>query len=585
MALADTAALVASLELKDKFTGPAKGAEASLDRLSDKTSTLGRVAGETQRGLGNLTHNLGNIAAIGVGAAVAGITLAIHAASDLEESLSKVRVVFGDSADEIEAWASTAASAFGESKQQALEAAGTFGNLFQAFGIGRPEATDMSTTLVELAADLASFNNTSVDDALVALRSGLSGEAEPLKRYGIAINDARLRTALAAKGFTNLGATLTADQKAIGAYTIIMEDSTLAQGDFARTSGGLANQQRILKAQLQNTAATIGTALLPKVTELAVKFNDLITENQPLIADFAAKLPALFDQLIGVVENLPWDTIGRAFELMATGSQAFLDAFTSLPPDAQAFILALGGLNKLTGGAVASIVSTLASGLIKGVLGITAGVMHINAATVNGPGGVPGTGGKGGPGILTFTGATLLITGTATLIAAGEGAFGGNVPRAKEIVTGTPGGGLGGRGTGPLSVKTEPDDPMVRQLVALHDLANIPDTTRTERIKEAQQTQEQLKNLRTATLNNGRELLEISGAARTQIQQGIEARAAAAQQLQTQAQSLMKLQQIEGKNFSPTVAVSVVSSVSISEVQRRITSMQIAIGRGFQEFE
>jgi hypothetical protein len=582
MALADTAALVASLELKDKFTGPAKGAEASLDRLSDKTSTLGRVAGETQRGLGNLTHNLGNIAAIGVGAAVAGITLAIHAASDLEESLSKVNVVFGDSADEVEAWAATAATAFGESKQQALEAAGTFGNLFQAFGIGRPEATDMSTTLVELAADLASFNNTSVDDALLALRSGLSGEAEPLKRFGVALTDDRLRLKALALGLvSSTKEALTPAIKAQAAYALILDDTTLAQGDFARTSGGLANQQRILKANLQNTAATIGTALLPKITELAVKFNKLLTDNQPLISEFADKLPAIFDSLITVVEGLPWDAIGTSLQLAGQGSQAVLDAFVSMPPWVQTAVLTGWGLNKLTGGALTGIVGALTSGLIKGILGINAGVVNINAATVNGPGGVPaGGGGKGGPGILTLGAAAITITGTATLIAAAEGQFGGDVQRGKEIVTGTAGGGLGGRAPIPVKVVESVGDLPGHIRIP----PNIPDSSRAERAREAAQTQQQLQNLHTATVNNGHDLQEISGAERQRIQQAAEARATAANQLQAQAQSLMSLQRIEGKNFSPTVRVSVTSSVSISEIQRRITSQQIAIGTGPQEF-
>lgn len=202
-----------------------------------------------------------------LGSAIAGasryLSNAINDASNLEEAQTKVNVVFGEGSAEIDEWASNAADAFGQSKRSALEAVGTYGNLFQAFGIGREQATSMSKSLVELAADLASFNNTSVEDALLALRSGLSGETEPLKRYGVAINDARLRTELAEQGVRNLGATLTAEQKAVGAYALIMKDSALAQGDFARTSGGLANQQRILAAKLEDVSAEMGERLLP----------------------------------------------------------------------------------------------------------------------------------------------------------------------------------------------------------------------------------------------------------------------------------------------------------------------------------
>jgi hypothetical protein len=202
-----------------------------------------------------------------LGQAIHGVTdfmgRSIQRASDLAESQGKVSVVFGESADEIEAWASRSARAFGQSSQQALEAAGTYGNLFQAFGLGQDEAAKMSTALVELAADLASFNNTSVDDALLALRSGLSGETEPLKRYGIAISDARLRTTLMAQGVKDLGSTLTPLQKSMAAYTLIMQDSSLAQGDFARTADGAANSARILDAEIADLEAEIGTKALP----------------------------------------------------------------------------------------------------------------------------------------------------------------------------------------------------------------------------------------------------------------------------------------------------------------------------------
>lgn len=225
----------------------------------------------------------------------------VKAASALEESQAKVGVVFGDSSREVEAWAAASSRAFGQSTQQALEAAGTYGNLFQAFGLTRDAASDMSTSLVELASDLASFNNTSVDDALVALRSGLSGETEPLKRYGIALNDARMRAELTAQGVRDLGGTLTAAQKATAAYAIIMKDSSLAQGDFARTSDGLANSSRILDAELANLSAEIGTLLVPALTETAqVVVRDVIPALR--------KAAELADQLM---DSLPFVGLAR----------------------------------------------------------------------------------------------------------------------------------------------------------------------------------------------------------------------------------------------------------------------------------
>lgn len=620
MAVGDTAALVASLKLKTSdFTGPAAAASRSLDQLSSKTATLGRISNDAGLGVRNLAGNVARIGAIAAGLAVTGLAFSVRAASDLEESMSKVNVVFGESADEIVAWAATAATAMGESKQQALEAAGTFGNLFQAFGLGQGASADMSTGLVQLASDLASFNNTSVDDALEALRSGVSGEMEPLRRFGVSLTDVRLRQKALELGLIKTTKdALNPAVKAQAAYALILQDTKLAQGDFARTSGGLANQQRILKASLSDTAAVIGTALLPKITELVTQAGQFLTSHQGEIQQLADQLPAVFDSIMGIATNLPWGAIGDAFTLMGTGSKALLDAFTGLPPWVQTAVLTGWGLNKLTGGALGSIFSTLASGLIKGVLGITAGVVNITAGTVVGG---PGSGGPGGPVPIVGKGPGLLkgllgpaalgltvaeLTGNRTeltpelqaraiteALRQGQTVDSATAGRTRqaiedvlhgdpnlrvgltdeqiaslrslvgevERVINVPSGGHGAKGGTPVP-KTDPDDPLLKQTTQNH--------------QEAQQT---------AIANGYRDWQQQLQMLRTLDRTAAERKSDAVTALQTQAQSLMKLQQIEGKNFSPTVAVSVVSSVSISDVQRRITSQQIAIGRGFQEYE
>lgn len=216
------------------------------------------------KGMTTLAKNFAKVAAVGLGAtAVIGKSL-VDAGSNLEESMSKVNVVFGESSKAVVDFANKAAVNLGISKTAALEAAGTYGNLFQAFGIGQAPAQEMSTTLVQLASDLASFNNVNVDDALLALRSGLSGETEPLKKFGIALNDVRLKEEAMALGLIkSTSGTLPAAIKAQAAYSLIMKDSALAQGDFARTSDGVANTQRTLQATFQDIKAELGTALLP----------------------------------------------------------------------------------------------------------------------------------------------------------------------------------------------------------------------------------------------------------------------------------------------------------------------------------
>lgn len=243
----------------------------TLDKLRTKFDQIG--------GKGSSASLFGNV---GAKAMAAGLTMigsaasiatdflghSITAASNLTEATTKSQAVFGDSAGQIETWAETASRSFGQSKRSALEAAGTFGNLIQAFGIGGTKAGEMSKTLVELASDLASFNNTSVDEAIQALRSGLSGETEPLKRYGVALNDVRLKEEALRMGLIKTtSGVLPITIKTQAAYSLILKDTALAQGDFARTADGMANQMKTLAAQAEDTSAKFGEVLLPIVVE------------------------------------------------------------------------------------------------------------------------------------------------------------------------------------------------------------------------------------------------------------------------------------------------------------------------------
>ena len=235
-----------------------------------------------------VTTALKNIAKIGGVAAIAAGVIGkqlVDAGSALEESMSKVNVVFGQSSEAVIKFADDAAANLGISKQAALEATGTYGNLFQAFGIGQKPAQEMSTSLVQLAADLASFNNASIDDVLLALRSGLSGETEPLKRFGIALNDVRLKEEAMSQGLIKSAkGTLPIAAKAQAAYALIMKDSALAQGDFARTSDGVANMTRILQATFSDVKAELGTALLPVFKSLLGFLQDQV---MPRLKEFA----------------------------------------------------------------------------------------------------------------------------------------------------------------------------------------------------------------------------------------------------------------------------------------------------------
>lgn len=422
MAIADTARLIASLELQDKFSRPAGNLERSLGSLERKSDSLGKkLRTNIGQGFSSAGQNLSRLGLIAGGAVVAGLTLSIKAASDLNESLNKVDVVFGKFSGTVHAFGQTASTAWGQSRQQAEEAAATFGNLFTTVGLGPKINAQMSISLVKLAADLASFNNIDPAEALLKLKSGLVGEAEPLRAVGILLTEASVKTEAYRLHLAKNGAALTEAQKVQARYSLILRQSTKAQGDFARTAGGLANQQRILKARLTDTAAVIGTALLPTINKLVLQFTTFLGAHQADIQSFAAGLPAIAERLEGFVTGLPWDSIGGAFKLMGAGAKAAMDAFLLAPPWLQTAIITGWGLDKLTGGAVHKIVFSLvgeiAGGAAKGIAKLLTGTLFNRAVPqlvtltpgapipvfVTNPGfgaggGVPGAAGKVGGG-------------------------------------------------------------------------------------------------------------------------------------------------------------------------------------------
>lgn len=268
---------------------------SQLDKIRDKFNTIG--------GKGTAASLFGNLGAKAAGAALALVgTVAsnaadfigdsISAASDLNETLSKSRVVFGNNAREIEAWGKTAAQRFGTSQEAAVAAAASFADLFKTVGLGAAPSKNMSKSLVELSADLASFHNIAggSPEVLEKLRSGLSGEAEPMRRLGVFLSETKVRAKAMQLGLAGAHGELTEGEKIIARYNIILDETKTAQGDFARTSDQLANRQRIANALLEDQQAVLGEKLLPAQLAVTNAKIDLITG-----------LTALGDKLSGKV--------------------------------------------------------------------------------------------------------------------------------------------------------------------------------------------------------------------------------------------------------------------------------------------
>lgn len=246
--------------------------------------------------------------ALAIGAAVGSAALiklaadSVQAASDMEESLSKVEQVFGDSGREVVKWSDDTVAALGMSSGAALETAGNYGALLTAFGQNEEAAAEMSIQLTKTAADLNSFFNR--DDAQQAIFSGLSGEMEALKKFGVTLSDVRLRAEALSMGLEVSSKPLDPLTKSMAAYSLILKDTTKAQGDFARTADGLANTQRILAAALQDAKEEIGAGFLYAIQASTQALGgsggmaDAIGDVSTDVADFTFGLGVLTSELL-----------------------------------------------------------------------------------------------------------------------------------------------------------------------------------------------------------------------------------------------------------------------------------------------
>jgi hypothetical protein len=248
--------------------------DSGLNKAQKALAGLGGPAGK----LGNILKASvvpGLIAAAGsVLVFTKGLMPAIQAASDLQENTSKIEVIFGDAGRAVTDFAKTAARDIGQSQNQVLAAAGTFGTFGKAAGLAGDQLATFTNDFITLSADLASFNNATPDEAINAIGAALRGEAEPLRRFGVLLNDATLKSAALELGIYSGSGALTAQQKILAAQKVIYEQTGDAQGDFERTSDGLANQQRILSAQFENVKTKIGELLIPAFSALVKFLND-----------------------------------------------------------------------------------------------------------------------------------------------------------------------------------------------------------------------------------------------------------------------------------------------------------------------
>lgn len=275
--------LVARLRLDSaQFDRGLRGVQVSLGRMERQTAGL-------TKGVGNLGRGF---LALGAGsAAFGGLKSAIAGASGLNETMSKSNTIFGENAKAIEDWAAGGAVSFGQSKQQALEAAATFGNLFTQLGIGTDQAAGMSQQMVELASDFASFHQAAPVDVLNAMTAAFRGEYDAVQRFVPTITAATVEQKALSLGLARTTKELDAQDKALATQRLLLDGAGAAAGDFDRTSDSLANQQLTLAANFENATSQLGGNLMPAMTTFVTFLNDSVI---PKVSETSEKIAGMF---------------------------------------------------------------------------------------------------------------------------------------------------------------------------------------------------------------------------------------------------------------------------------------------------
>lgn len=255
-------------------------------------STGGRFSGAFKAGVAGI------VAGIGVGAITGFANQAVASFSELEDSTAAAGVVFGKNMGAIIKQSKTASTQLGLSQQQVINAANTFGTYGKAAGLSGKELANFATQQTALAADMASFKGTSPEQAIEAIGAALRGEMEPIRTYGVLLDDATLRNEALSMGLIKTTKdALTPQQKTLAAQAAILKQTSDAQGDYARTSQSTANVAKTLAAESENLRAKIGGQLAPAFTAVRKVANKVLGGFSRSIDTVVPKVRAFVDFL------------------------------------------------------------------------------------------------------------------------------------------------------------------------------------------------------------------------------------------------------------------------------------------------
>lgn len=249
----------------------------------------------------------------------------VKVASDFGETASKFGFLFTDATEESKASLDEFGKRVGRSRTELYNMAGDFMGVTRQMGLSNTESARLAVELSKLAVDLGSFNNVADSEAAERLTSGLIGNHEALRRLNVFISEATLKTELMKMGFKGSFEAATDQQKQLARLSIVLRDTSVAQGDAERTSGAYANQMRALWASITEVGLEIGMALIPSLQVIVQALIDginVIRLSAPTWQAWGATASAVVTSVVAAVRELAfilynYDLVWEGFKLAA----------------------------------------------------------------------------------------------------------------------------------------------------------------------------------------------------------------------------------------------------------------------------
>jgi hypothetical protein len=281
--------------------------------LAGLRSSIGGIVGKIGGEIGRQFSDAFNKSLkYGIAGAIAGAVASVKVASDAEEIRSKFATVFATMGDDAESFAQTLSRSVGRSVIDIRKSMADFGALFAPLGFAEKDALKLSEQVAGLAIDIASFSNATDAEAGQAIMSALLGESEPIKRFGVVLNETKVAAELMAMGVKGAATDV---EKTTARWNIIWRATAQAQGDAARTSGSFANSWKALGGAVRDLAGDLGTVFIPAATQVVQALRESIGGLSQYRDQFAD-----VGRAIGVVVS----NFGTAWELAYTSVALWL---------------------------------------------------------------------------------------------------------------------------------------------------------------------------------------------------------------------------------------------------------------------